>query len=87
MRGILNQGETLRFKTIDEGVHTRQGVIHTITLEEGKNRHIRRMMEHFDRKVFRLQRTHIGTLELTILNQVNGEEPNPLIKTLTYPSR
>ena len=77
MRGIPNQGETLRFKDIDEGVHTRQGVIHTITLEEGKNRHIRRMMEHFDRKVFRLQRTHIGTLELDDLKPGEWRRAKP----------
>lgn len=61
-RGIPNQGETLRVLDIDEGTHTRKGIEYTITLGEGKNRHIRRMMEHFDKKVFRLMRVSIGPL-------------------------
>ncbi|MBT8046285.1 MAG: hypothetical protein KJN67_03865, partial [Pontiella sp.] len=63
-RGIPNKGETLRVLDIDEGRHTRQGVEYTITLGEGKNRHIRRMMEHFDKKVFRLMRISIGPIQL-----------------------
>lgn len=63
-RGIASGGETLRVLDIDEGVHTRQGVEYTITLGEGKNRHIRRLMEHFDKKVFRLMRIAIGPLRL-----------------------
>jgi pseudouridine synthase len=63
-RGIPNKGETLRVLDIDEGVHTRKGVEYTITLGEGKNRHIRRLMEHFDKKVFRLMRIAIGPLQL-----------------------
>ncbi|QBG46900.1 rRNA pseudouridine synthase [Verrucomicrobia bacterium S94] len=64
MRGIPNRGETLRVLHIDEGKHTKQGVEYTITLGEGRNRHIRRLMEHFDKKVFRLQRTAIGPIRL-----------------------
>jgi len=63
-RGIPNQGETLRVLDIDEGQHTRNGVEYTITLGEGKNRHIRRLMEHFDKKVFRLMRISIGPIRL-----------------------
>ena len=63
-RGIPNQGETLRVLDIDEGKHTRNGVEYTITLGEGKNRHIRRLMEHFDKKVFRLMRISIGPIRL-----------------------
>jgi 23S rRNA pseudouridine2605 synthase len=63
-RGIPNQGETLRVLDIDEGVHTRKGVEYTITLGEGRNRHIRRLMEHFDKKVFRLMRIAIGPIRL-----------------------
>jgi len=63
-RGIPNQGETLRVLDIDEGLHTRKGVEYTITLGEGKNRHIRRLMEHFDKKVFRLMRIAIGPIQL-----------------------
>ena len=64
VRGIPNQGETLRVLDIDEGHSTRHGVEYTITLGEGKNRHIRRLMEHFDKKVFRLMRISIGPIRL-----------------------
>jgi 23S rRNA pseudouridine2605 synthase len=63
-RGIPSQGETLRVLDIDEGTHTRAGVEYTITLGEGRNRHIRRLMEHFEKKVFRLMRISIGPLRL-----------------------
>jgi 23S rRNA pseudouridine2605 synthase len=63
-RGIPNGGETLRVLDIDAGQHTRKGVEYTITLGEGKNRHIRRLMEHFDKKVFRLMRIAIGPLRI-----------------------
>ncbi|MDH3981678.1 MAG: rRNA pseudouridine synthase [Kiritimatiellaceae bacterium] len=63
-RGIANGGETLRVLDIDEGQHTKKGIEYTITLGEGKNRHIRRLMEHFDKKVFRLMRVAIGPLQL-----------------------
>lgn len=64
VRGIPNRGETLRVLSIDEGIHTRQGIEYTITLGEGKNRHIRRLMEHFEKKVFRLLRIAIGPIRL-----------------------
>jgi 23S rRNA pseudouridine2605 synthase len=63
-RGIPNAGETLRVLSIDEGHSTRRGVEYTITLGEGKNRHIRRLMEHFDKKVFRLMRISIGPIRI-----------------------
>jgi 23S rRNA pseudouridine2605 synthase len=63
-RGIPNQGETLRVLDIDEGKHTRTGVEYTITLGEGRNRHIRRLMEYFEKKIFRLMRISIGPLRL-----------------------
>ena len=63
-RGIPNQGETLRVLDIDDGQHTRKGVEYTITLGEGKNRHIRRLMEHFEKKVFRLMRISIGPIRM-----------------------
>jgi pseudouridine synthase len=63
-RGIPSQGETLRVLEIDEGRHTRSGVEYTVILGEGKNRHIRRLMEHFEKKVFRLMRVEIGPIRL-----------------------
>jgi len=64
VRGIPNQGETLRVLEIDEGRHTRSGIEYTITLGEGRNRHIRRLMEHFEKKVLRLMRVSIGPIRL-----------------------
>ncbi len=64
VRGIPNQGETLRVLDIDEGRPARKGIEYTITLGEGKNRHIRRLMEHFGKKVFRLMRISIGPIRL-----------------------
>jgi 23S rRNA pseudouridine2605 synthase len=63
-RGIANGGETLRVLEIEEGQHGRDGFEYTITLGEGKNRHIRRLMEHFEKKVFRLMRIAIGPIRL-----------------------
>jgi pseudouridine synthase len=64
VNGIPNRGETLRVLKIDEERHTRSGVSYTITLGEGKNRHIRRMMEHFDKNVIRLMRIAMGPVRL-----------------------
>ncbi len=64
VRGIPNQGETLRVLDIDEGRPARKGIEYTITLGEGKNRHIRRLMEHFGKKIFRLMRISIGPIRL-----------------------
>jgi 23S rRNA pseudouridine2605 synthase len=63
-KGIANQGETLRVLNIEEGKSTAKSTEYIITLGEGRNRHIRRMMEHFDRKVVRLMRTSIGPIRL-----------------------
>lgn len=77
MRGIPNQGETLRILDIDEGTHTRQGVEYTITLGEGKNRHIRRLMEYFEKKVFRLKRISIGPLRMDDLKPGEWRRAKP----------
>ena len=63
-RGIPNGGETLRVLDIDDGHSTHKGVEYTIVLGEGKNRHIRRLMEHYDKKVFRLMRISIGPIRM-----------------------
>mgnify|MGYP001060968792 CR=1 FL=1 len=77
MRGIPNKGETLRVLDIDEGKHTKQGVEYTITLGEGRNRHIRRLMDHFEKKVFRLQRIAIGPLLLDDLKTGEWRRAKP----------
>jgi 23S rRNA pseudouridine2605 synthase len=64
LRGIPDKGEILRVLAIEEGRHTCAGVAYTIVLGEGKNRHIRRLMKHFDKKVLRLMRTAIGPIRL-----------------------
>ena len=66
-RGIPSKGETLRVLEISEGESARKGVAYTILLGEGRNRHIRRMMEHFDKNVLRLMRTTIGPLPSLIV--------------------
>jgi 23S rRNA pseudouridine2605 synthase len=76
-RGIADGGETLRVLDIDAGQHTRQGVAYTITLGEGKNRHIRRIMEHFGKKVFRLMRTSIGPIRLDELKPGEWRRAKP----------
>ena len=76
-RGIPNGGETLRVLDIDEGRHTKQGVEYTITLGEGKNRHIRRLMEHFEKKVFRLMRIAIGPIRLDELKPGEWRRAKP----------
>ena len=76
-RGIPNQGETLRVLSIDEGQHSRHGIEYTIVLGEGKNRHIRRLMEHFDKKVLRLMRVAIGPIRLDDLKVGEWREAKP----------
>jgi len=76
-RGIASGGETLRVLDIDEGQHTRQGVEYTITLGEGRNRHIRRLMEHFEKKVFRLMRISIGPIRLDELKPGEWRRAKP----------
>ncbi len=63
-RGIPSKGETLRVLDVTEDRSTRKGVEYTIVLGEGRNRHIRRMMEFFEKKIFRLMRIAIGPLRM-----------------------
>ncbi len=67
LKGVYDKNELLRFKEINEVKHTRQGVLYNIILEEGRNRHIRRVIENFGKKIYRLQRTHIGPLHMESL--------------------
>lgn len=76
-RGIPSQGETLRVLDISEGKHTRKGIEYTIVLGEGKNRHIRRLMEHFEKKVFRLMRISIGPIQLEDLKPGEWRRAKP----------
>jgi len=63
-RGIPSKGDTLRVLQIKKGVRRTQGFEYLITLGEGRNRHIRRIMDYFGVKIFQLQRISIGPLKL-----------------------
>ncbi len=62
--GVVDQGERLELRAIHI---LRQGEKNTwleITLDEGKNRHIRRVMEAHGLEVLRLFRVSVGSLQL-----------------------
>ena len=62
--GVVDAGETLRAKSVRLLRHGRRNSWLEIVLDEGKNRHIRRMLEALDVSVLRLMRVSIGPLEL-----------------------
>ncbi len=69
--GVLDEGENLRAV---EARAVRTGQRNSwieITLDEGRNRHIRRLLQHFDVRVLRLIRISIGTLNLGELAKGN----------------
>lgn len=66
-RSVENEGERLKLKTVSP---LRQGEKNSwleITLDEGRNRHIRRVLEAHDLDVLRLVRVAIGGLKLGTL--------------------
>ena len=62
--GVVDAGESLRAKGARLLRHGRRNSWLEIVLDEGKNRHIRRMLEALDVSVLRLVRVSIGLLEL-----------------------
>ena len=62
--GVVDDGETLRAKRVNLLRHGDKNSWLQIVLDEGKNRQIRRMLEHFDVEVLRLIRVAIGPLVL-----------------------
>ena len=62
--GILNAGESLKVKRVGLLRHGARNCWLEIVLDEGKNRHIRRMAKALDVHVLRLMRVSIGPLEL-----------------------
>ena len=62
--GILNAGESLKVKRVGLLRHGARNCWLEIVLDEGKNRHIRRMAKALDVNVLRLIRVSIGPLEL-----------------------
>jgi 23S rRNA pseudouridine2605 synthase len=75
-KGVNSEGKTLRVKGTSL---LRQGERHSwleVTLDEGKNRHIRRMLETLGVEVLRLIRVAIGPLPL-------GDLPKGTVRALT----
>ena len=62
--GVIDAGESLRAKGVRLLRHGKRNSWLEITLDEGKNRHIRRMLEALDVSVLRLVRVSVGPLEL-----------------------
>lgn len=66
--GITSRGELLRASQIRMIRPLKQGAQYEIELAEGRNRHIRRMVEAVGARVIRLRRVAIGPLKLGTLN-------------------
>jgi 23S rRNA pseudouridine2605 synthase len=66
-KGVIEDGEPLRVKRASIIRHGEKNSWVEITLDEGKNRHIRRILETFDIEVIRLMRVSIGALTLGTL--------------------
>ena len=62
--GVHDKGDNLKFNSINFISRSRNGFKYKISLHEGKNRHIRRVIENFEKKILRLQRISIGPIEL-----------------------
>jgi len=67
IKGINDKGDILRFVDVNMIRKSKDGFKYLITLKDGKNRHIRRMMNKIDRKILRLQRISIGPIKLNDL--------------------
>ena len=65
LKGLNSRGEMLRVLRAEPLRRVLEGRFgYTLTLGEGRNRHIRRMMEVLDCKIFRLLRVSVGPLRL-----------------------
>lgn len=65
LKGLNCRGEKLKaLKALPLTTKDRRGFAYTLTLGEGRNRHIRRMMDALDRNVIRLLRVSVGPLRL-----------------------
>jgi len=65
LKGLNCRGENLKALRVEPLRRILEGRFgYTLTLGEGRNRHIRRMMEALDCKVFRLLRVSVGPLRL-----------------------
>lgn len=78
-RGVTVEG--VRYGPIEAGLDSRQGsnAWLTVSLQEGKNREIRRVMQHLRLQVTRLIRTAYGPFQLGALPRGAVEEVNPKV--------
>lgn len=78
LKGLNCQGEklkALKVTPLKRIIASQPG--YTLTLGEGRNRHIRRMMDALDRKVVRLLRVSIGPIRLEKLRTGEHRELEP----------
>ncbi|MCB4820641.1 pseudouridine synthase [Roseicella aerolata] len=78
-RGVTVEG--VRYAPIEAGLDSRKGANAwlTVALHEGKNREIRRVMQHLGLNVSRLIRTAYGPFQLGALPRGAVEEVNPKV--------
>jgi len=78
-RGVTVEG--LRYGPIEAGLDSRKGAIAwlTVALQEGKNREVRRVLQHLGLQVTRLIRTAFGPFQLGALPPGAVEEVNPKV--------
>src|SRR4051812_34259998 len=78
-RGITVEG--VRYAPIEAGLDSRKGANAwlTVALHEGKNREVRRVMQHLGLNVSRLIRTAYGPFQLGSLTRGSVEEVNPKV--------
>lgn len=78
-RGVTVEG--VRYGPIEAGLDSRKGANAwlTIALQEGKNREVRRVMQHLGLHVTRLIRTAYGPFQLGSLPRGAVEEVNPKV--------
>lgn len=78
-KGVTVEG--VRYGAIEAGLDSRQGANAwlTVALQEGKNREVRRVMQHLGLDVSRLIRTAYGPFQLGALPRGAVEEVNPKV--------
>ncbi len=78
VKGLNSRGEMLKALRVEPLRRVLEGRFgYTLTLGEGRNRHIRRMMEVLDRKVLRLLRVSVGPLRLEKLRSGEHRDLDP----------